>query len=51
EIDPLDPQIGIDWPTTGRDGAPLHHQLSDKDRAAPSLADAVAAGSLPRYLG
>ncbi|MGX7729017.1 dTDP-4-dehydrorhamnose 3,5-epimerase family protein, partial [Rhodococcus sp. 2H158] len=51
EIDPLDPRIGIDWPTTGRDGQPLRHQLSAKDRAAPSLADAVAAGSLPRYLG
>ncbi|MEE2031157.1 dTDP-4-dehydrorhamnose 3,5-epimerase [Rhodococcus chondri] len=51
EINPLDPQIGIDWPTTGRDGRPLHYELSDKDRAAPSLSDAVTAGSLPRYLG
>ncbi|KXF83609.1 dTDP-4-dehydrorhamnose 3,5-epimerase, partial [Rhodococcus ruber Chol-4] len=44
EIDPLDPQIGIDWPTTGRDGTPLHYELSAKDKAAPSLADVVAAG-------
>ncbi|MDM7488888.1 dTDP-4-dehydrorhamnose 3,5-epimerase [Rhodococcus sp. CSLK01-03] len=51
EIDPFDPQIGIDWPTTGRDGTPLHYELSAKDKAAPSLADVVAAGSLPRYLG
>jgi len=51
EINPLDPQIGIDWPTTGRDGQPLRYELSAKDQAAPSLADAVAAGSLPRFQG
>ena len=31
-IDPLDPEIGIDWPTGGRQA------LSPKDEAAPSLA-------------
>ena len=41
-IDPLDPELGIVWPTTG----PL---LSTKDAAAPSLAEARAAGLLPRY--
>ncbi len=41
-IDPLDPELGIVWPT----GTPL---LSSKDAAAPTLAGAHAAGLLPRY--
>ena len=41
-IHPLDPELGIDWP------AELP-QLSSKDEAAPSLADALAAGLLPSY--
>jgi dTDP-4-dehydrorhamnose 3,5-epimerase len=41
-IDPLDPELGIAWPT----GNLL---LSNKDSAAPSLAEARAAGRLPRY--
>jgi dTDP-4-dehydrorhamnose 3,5-epimerase len=41
-IDPLDPELGISWPT----GTPL---LSTKDAAAPSLAEARATGLLPRY--
>ena len=41
-IHPLDPDIGIAWPVP----APL---LSEKDAAAPSLAEACAAGLLPRY--
>ncbi len=49
EVDPLDPAIGIDWPTTGRDGAPLEFQLSDKDRAAPGLIAARDAGLLPDF--
>lgn len=48
-IDPLDADIGIEWPTTGRDGSPLTVELSDKDRAAPSLKSARAAGSLPTW--
>ncbi|WP_137725771.1 dTDP-4-dehydrorhamnose 3,5-epimerase family protein [Prescottella subtropica] len=48
-IDPLDPEVGIDWPTVGRDGRPLEFRLSDKDAAAPSLADAVETGLLPRF--
>ena len=41
-IHPLDPDIGIAWPAP----VPL---LSDRDAAAPSLAEARAAGLLPRY--
>lgn len=48
-IHPLDPDVGIVWPTVGRDGSPIVHQLSDKDVAAPSLADARDQGLLPRY--
>jgi dTDP-4-dehydrorhamnose 3,5-epimerase len=43
EIHPLDPRIGISWPG---DVTPL---LSPKDEAAPSLAQAEAAGLLPRH--
>lgn len=46
-IHPLDAEVGIDWPTTARDGSPLTPLLSDKDLAAPSLSEAVAAGLLP----
>ncbi len=42
-IDPLDPDIGIGWPT---DVEPV---LSAKDAAAPSLAKAQANGLLPDY--
>ena len=40
-----DPAIGIDWPIT--EGEAL--LLSDRDAAAPSLADARAAGLLPTW--
>lgn len=46
-INPLDPAIGIDWPTAGRHGTSLRPVLSDKDRAAPTLAEAAAQGLLP----
>lgn len=42
-VHPLDPALGIDWP---RDVPPL---LSPKDDAAPTLAEARAAGLLPSY--
>jgi dTDP-4-dehydrorhamnose 3,5-epimerase len=42
-IHPLDPDLSIAWPI---DLVPV---LSDKDAAAPSLAEAVAAGLLPDY--
>lgn len=42
-VDPFDSELGIRWPT-GPDAV-----LSDRDRRAPSLAEARARGSLPRY--
>lgn len=48
-INPLDPALGIEWPTTGRDGAPLTYELSAKDTDAPTLADAAASGLLPTF--
>jgi len=48
-IHPLDPEIGIDWPTQARNGSPLTPQLSAKDLAAPTLAEAREAGALPDY--
>jgi dTDP-4-dehydrorhamnose 3,5-epimerase len=46
-VHPLDPAIGIDWPTTDRAGSPLTPQLSPKDQAAPTLAEAQRRGLLP----
>ncbi|PJI94249.1 dTDP-4-dehydrorhamnose 3,5-epimerase [Luteimicrobium subarcticum] len=46
-IHPLDPALGIDWPTTARDGSPLVPRLSDKDAEAPTLAEARERGILP----
>jgi dTDP-4-dehydrorhamnose 3,5-epimerase len=48
-VHPLDPALGIAWPTHGRDGAPLALRLSPKDEAAPTLAEAEAQGLLPRF--
>jgi len=42
-VHPLDPAIGITWPDD------LDPVLSDKDAAAPSLAQAEADGLLPAY--
>ncbi|MFF2213649.1 dTDP-4-dehydrorhamnose 3,5-epimerase family protein [Streptomyces antibioticus] len=42
-VDPLDPSLGIAWP---EDLVPL---LSDKDAAAPSLAEAERQGLLPSF--
>jgi dTDP-4-dehydrorhamnose 3,5-epimerase len=41
-IHPLDPDLAIEWPAD----AP---QLSAKDEAAPTLAEAIASGLLPSY--
>ncbi len=46
-VHPLDPELAIDWPTVARDGSPITPLLSDRDAAAPSLAQALASGSLP----
>ncbi|MFW0786610.1 dTDP-4-dehydrorhamnose 3,5-epimerase [Gordonia sp. CPCC 206044] len=48
-INPLDEDLGIEWPTVGRDGSPLTYELSDKDTAAPGLHEARDAGLLPSY--
>jgi dTDP-4-dehydrorhamnose 3,5-epimerase len=47
-VHPLDPALGITWPSTARDGSPLEPLLSDKDRVAPSVEDALAQGLLPQ---
>ena len=44
-VHPLDPAIGIAWPAD--DG--WEPVLSEKDAAAPTLADALRSGQLPRY--
>ncbi|MGW0043965.1 dTDP-4-dehydrorhamnose 3,5-epimerase family protein [Rhodococcus sp. NPDC003348] len=49
DLNPLDPDLAIDWPTVGRDGRPLDYQLSDKDAAAPPLAQLLADGVLPTF--
>lgn len=48
-VHPLDPALAIDWPSVGRDGSPLSVRLSDKDAAAPALAEAQAGGLLPTF--
>jgi len=48
-VHPLDPGIGIDWPSVGRDGSPLAPRLSAKDESAPTLVDALEAGLLPGH--
>lgn len=48
-VNPLDPAIGIAWPTTDRAGRPITPILSDKDAAAPSLDAARTLGLLPTW--
>ena len=48
-VDPSDPELGIAWPTAGQDGRPLTPLMSDRDRAARSLEQAVADGALPTF--
>jgi dTDP-4-dehydrorhamnose 3,5-epimerase len=48
-ITPVDPDLAIAWPRTGRDGRPLEPLLSAKDTAAPTLREAAEAGLLPSY--
>jgi dTDP-4-dehydrorhamnose 3,5-epimerase len=42
-LNPLDSDIDIQWP------ADIQQVLSDRDTAAPTLAEALAAGALPNY--
>jgi dTDP-4-dehydrorhamnose 3,5-epimerase len=48
-VHPLDPAIGITWPTTTRSGAALEPILSVKDAKAPTLEEAQRSGLLPSY--
>lgn len=48
-INPLDPALGIEWPTETADGRPLRPLLSPKDEKAPSLEEARASGVLPGW--
>lgn len=48
-VHPLDPAIGIEWPTAAADGSPLRPILSEKDQAAPTLAQVREQGLLPDY--
>jgi dTDP-4-dehydrorhamnose 3,5-epimerase len=48
-VHPLDPAIGIDWPTQARDGSPITPNLSPKDAEAPTLAELADTGLLPAY--
>jgi dTDP-4-dehydrorhamnose 3,5-epimerase len=45
-VHPMDPAIGIPWPVELQDGEPV---LSARDAAAPTLAEAMQSGQLPRY--
>ncbi|GGM25301.1 dTDP-4-dehydrorhamnose 3,5-epimerase family protein [Promicromonospora citrea] len=48
-VHPLDEELGIEWPDTARDGTPLTPLLSEKDAAAPTLAEAREQGLLPTH--
>ncbi|MCL2463741.1 MAG: dTDP-4-dehydrorhamnose 3,5-epimerase [Micrococcales bacterium] len=48
-INALDPTLGIAWPTVDCQGRPLTLELSPKDLAAPTLAEAQHAGLLPSH--
>ncbi|MFI6640449.1 dTDP-4-dehydrorhamnose 3,5-epimerase family protein [Streptomyces sp. NPDC050504] len=43
EIDPFDPALGLPWP------AGITPLVSDRDRGAPTLREALEAGALPDY--
>lgn len=48
-ISPLDKDINLPLPETARDGSKLELLLSEKDTAAPTLAEAKESGLLPSY--
>jgi epimerase EvaD len=43
EVHPLDPDLGLPWPDD------MEFFLSERDRAAPTVAEALGAGALPSY--
>ena len=48
-VHPFDPSLGIEWPVEDRHGRPISPLLSDKDAAAPLVAEARAEGLLPMF--
>jgi len=48
-IHPLDPQIGIEWPTESPTGEAIRARMSPKDDAAPTLAEVQERGLLATY--
>lgn len=46
-VHPFDPDLAIEWPSVDRHGRPMQVTISDKDAAAPSLAQAVENRLLP----
>lgn len=48
-VSPVDPEIALKWPDKDLKGNPLEVILSEKDTAAPSLAEAREQGLLPDY--
>lgn len=48
-VHPMDVDLDIRWPDEDRAGRPLQLQLSEKDTAAPTLAQALASGLLPSW--
>lgn len=48
-ISPVDPALGLEFPSVGRDGAPLELLLSPKDTDAPGLIEAKEQGILPTW--
>jgi dTDP-4-dehydrorhamnose 3,5-epimerase len=51
DLDAFDPDLAIEWPTTGRDGTPLEYVRSGKDAVAPSLREAFTGLSRPHSRG
>ncbi|MBU3706587.1 MAG: dTDP-4-dehydrorhamnose 3,5-epimerase [Mycobacterium sp.] len=48
-INPLDPDLGIPWPSSDDHGRALTPALSARDEAAPTLAQAARDGILPSW--
>lgn len=46
-INPLDPELAINWPATSPDGSRISLIVSEKDSAAPTLTQARQTGLLP----